>query len=72
MYVIRFYVPALGAIALPGAWLLVQLGTWLTACAPRRAPLALTSTALVVAMPGLGMRSEPVSGSVAVRPAAPC
>jgi hypothetical protein len=52
--VIRFYVPALGPIALLGAWLLVRLGTWLTACAPRRAPLALTSAALVVAMFGLG------------------
>jgi hypothetical protein len=54
LQVIRFYVPALGAIALLGAWLLVQLSTWLTACAPRRAPLALTSAALVVAMFGLG------------------
>ncbi|HEX8005394.1 MAG TPA: hypothetical protein VF482_03090 [Trebonia sp.] len=54
MQVTRFYVLALGAIALLGAWLLVQLGAWLTAYAPRRAPLALTSAALVAAMFGLG------------------
>jgi hypothetical protein len=54
LQVTRFYVPALGAIALLGAWLLVQLGTWLAAHASRRAPLALTSAALVVAMFGLG------------------
>jgi hypothetical protein len=54
LQVVRFYVPALGAIALLGAWLLVQLGTWLAARAPRRAPLALMSAALVVALFGLG------------------
>jgi hypothetical protein len=48
LQVARFYVPALGAIALLGAWLLVQAGAWLTARAPRRAPVALTSAALVV------------------------
>jgi hypothetical protein len=52
--VARFYVPALGAIALLGAWFLVQLSAWLAARAPRRAPLALISAALVVAMFGLG------------------
>ena len=55
MQVVRFYLPALGAIALLCAWFLVQLGTWLTARAPRRAPAALTSAALVVVvMFGLG------------------
>jgi hypothetical protein len=54
LQVARFYVPALGAIALLGAWLLVQLGTRLAEHRPRRAPLALTSAALVVAMFGLG------------------
>jgi hypothetical protein len=54
LQVVRFYVPALGAIALLGAWFLVQLGTWLSARAPRRAPLALISAALVVVMFGLG------------------
>jgi hypothetical protein len=54
LQVVRFYLPALGAIALLGAWFLVQLGTWLTARAPRRAPLALTSAALVVALFALG------------------
>ena len=53
LQVVRFYVPALGAIALLGAWLVVQLGTRLAARA-RRAPLALTSAALAVAMFGLG------------------
>ena len=55
LQVVRFYVPALSAIALLGAWFLVQSGTWLTARAPRRAPVALTSATLVVAvMFGLG------------------
>jgi hypothetical protein len=54
LQVVRFYVPALGAIALLGAWLLVHLGTGLTEHPPRRAPLAVTSAALVVAMFGLG------------------
>ena len=55
LQVVRFYVPALGAIALLGAWFLVQSGTWLTARAPRRAPVALTSATLVVTvMFGLG------------------
>jgi hypothetical protein len=50
LQVVRFYVPALGAIALLGAWFLVQAGTWLAGSAPRRAPLALASAALVVAV----------------------
>jgi hypothetical protein len=54
LQVVRFYLPGLGAIALLGAWLLVRLGTWLTARAPRRVPLALISAVLVVAMFGLG------------------
>jgi hypothetical protein len=45
--VVRFYVPAIGPIALLGAWLLVRV--------PRRAPVAaLTCVAVVVAMFGLG------------------
>jgi hypothetical protein len=54
LQVVRFYVPALGAIALLGAWFLVRLGTWLKDRAPQRAPLALISVVLVVAMFGLG------------------
>jgi hypothetical protein len=54
LQVVRFYVPALGAIALLGAWFLVRLGTWLTAHAPRRVPLALISAVLVVVTFGLG------------------
>jgi len=50
---VRFYVPSLGAIALLGAWLLVQIGTRLAARASP-APLALTSAALVVALFALG------------------
>ena len=47
---VRFYLPAIGAIALLGAWLLVRV--------PRRASLAaLTSAAVVVAMFGLGVWS---------------
>ena len=43
----RFYVPALGAISLPGTWLLVRV--------PRRQPLAAITTLAVVAAPfGLG------------------
>ena len=46
----RFYVPALGAIALLGAWLLVRV--------PRRSSLAAaTSVAVVAAMFGLGLWS---------------
>jgi hypothetical protein len=48
LQVARFYVPALGAIALLGAWFLVQAGAWLAARAPRLAPVALTSASLVV------------------------
>jgi hypothetical protein len=72
LQVVRFYVPALGAIALLGAWLLVQLGTWFAAHAPRRTPLALTSAALVVALFGLGawsftaMRDFSLGGGIAV------
>ena len=54
LQVVRFYVPALGAIALLGAWFLIRVGTWLTARAPRRVPLALISAVLVVVMFGLG------------------
>jgi hypothetical protein len=56
LQVVRFYVPALGAIALLGAWLLVRLGTLLPtllATRARWAPLALTS-ALVVVLFALG------------------
>jgi hypothetical protein len=43
----RFYVPALGAISLLGAWLLVRV--------PRRQPLvAITTVAVVAALSGLG------------------
>ena len=43
----RFYVPALGAISLLGAWLLVRV--------PRRPPLvAVTTLAVVAALFGLG------------------
>jgi hypothetical protein len=79
LQVVRFYVPALGAMALLGAWLLVQLGVWLATRA-RWAPLALTSAILVVAMFGLGawsfsaMRDSPLGGIVVVhagRPALP-
>ncbi len=50
LQVVRFYVPALGAISLLGAWLLVRL--------PRRTSLAaMASAAVVVAMFGLGVRS---------------
>lgn len=55
LQVARFYVPALGAIALLGAWFLVQSGAWLAGRTPRRAPAALASAALVVVvMFGLG------------------
>jgi hypothetical protein len=50
LQVVRFYVPALGAISLLGAWLLVRL--------PRRTSLAaMASAAVVVAMFGLGVWS---------------
>jgi len=57
LQVVRFYVPALGAIALLGTWFLVRLGTLLatvSATRARRAPLALTSAALVVVLFALG------------------
>jgi hypothetical protein len=41
----------------PGSWFLVQLGAWLAPRA-RRTPLALTSTALIMAMFGLGTWSS--------------
>jgi hypothetical protein len=45
---VRFYLPAIGAIALVGAWPLARL--------PLRAPLAaVTATAVVAAMFGLGI-----------------
>jgi hypothetical protein len=44
---VRFYVPALGAISLLGAWLLVRV--------PRSRPLtAITTLAVVAALSGLG------------------
>jgi hypothetical protein len=47
---VRFYLPAIGAIALLGAWLPVRV--------PRRASLAaLTSAAVAAAMFGLGVWS---------------
>jgi len=79
LQVVRFYVPVLGAVALLGAWLLVQLGSWLAPRA-RRAPFVLTSAALAVAMFGLGawssaaMRDSPLGGIIVVhggRPALP-
>jgi hypothetical protein len=57
LQVVRFYVPALGAIALLGAWPLIRLGTLLPtllATRARRAPLALASAALVVVLFALG------------------
>ncbi|HEY6278935.1 MAG TPA: hypothetical protein VIX86_21705 [Streptosporangiaceae bacterium] len=59
---VRFYVPAIGAIALLGAWLVARV--------PRRAPLpAVASVVLVAAMFGLGawsyqsMRFNPFVGA---------
>jgi hypothetical protein len=63
LQVVRFYVPALGAIALLGAWFLVRLASVLTTTGPtttglatraRWTPLALTSATLVVALFALG------------------
>lgn len=63
----RFYVPALGAISLLGAWLLVRV--------PRRQPLvALTTLAVVAALFGLGswafhdMYQHPFGPQLAVVP----
>ncbi len=63
----RFYVPALGAISLLGAWLLVRV--------PRRQPLvALTTLAVVAALFGLGswafhdMYQHPFGPQIAVVP----
>jgi hypothetical protein len=54
----RFYVPAIGAIALLGAWLAARLPRCLPRHVPRRASLAaMTSAALVAAMFGLGVWS---------------
>jgi hypothetical protein len=51
---VRFYLPAIGAISLLGAWLVVRLVTRL----PGRAPLAaVTATAVVAAMFALGIWS---------------
>jgi len=48
--VVRFYVPAIGAIALLGAWLVTRI--------PGRAwPAGLTSAAVITVMFGLGVRS---------------
>ena len=50
MQVVRFYVPAIGAIALLGAWLVTRI--------PGRAWLAgLISAAVITAMFGLGVWS---------------
>jgi hypothetical protein len=50
LQVVRFYVPAIGAMSLLGAWLVVRV--------PRRASLAaVTSAAVVAAMFGLGLWS---------------
>jgi len=71
LQVVRFYVPALGAIALLGAWFLVRLGALLAARA-RWSPLALTSAALVIVMFALGawsfaaMRDSPLGVGKAV------
>jgi hypothetical protein len=67
----RFYVPAIGAISLLGAWLLVRV--------PRRAPLAaaVTSAAVVAALFGLGiwsyssMRATPPLAPQIIAPAHP-
>jgi hypothetical protein len=64
LQVVRFYLPAIGAIALLGAWLLVRVPprTWLAGA---------TSAAVVVALFGLGiwsyndMRVSPFGGAVA-------
>jgi hypothetical protein len=63
----RFYVPALGAISLLGAWLLVRV--------PRRQPLvAITTLAVVAALFGLGswafhdMYQHPFGPQLAVVP----
>jgi hypothetical protein len=54
----RFYVPAIGAISLLGAWLVARLPRNLPRHVPRRASLAaMTSAALVAAMFGLGVWS---------------
>jgi hypothetical protein len=81
LQVVRFYVPAIGAISLLAAWLVVRL--------PRRVPLAavaraaVASAAVVVVLFGLGvwsfsiMRTTPLPGQVrlpaatASRPAGP-
>jgi hypothetical protein len=54
----RFYVPALGAISLLGAWLVARLAGNLPRHVPRRASLAvMTSAAVVAATFGLGVWS---------------
>jgi hypothetical protein len=54
----RFYVPAIGAIALLGAWLANRLPRDLPRHVPQRAPLAaMTSAAVVAAMFGRGVWS---------------
>lgn len=47
---VRFYLPAIGAISLLGAWLVAQV-------TPRTAPVALITAAIVAAMFGLGISS---------------
>ena len=66
---VRFYVPAAGAIALLGAWLLVRGRRSLGGAS--RLPLAATASAAIVALAGLGLWSfhdmiaAPPSGSPA-------
>ncbi len=71
----RFYVPAIGAIALLGAWLVARLPSLARLPSPIRLPsrapvAALTSAAVVLAMAGLGlwafsaMRDAPMGGMI--------
>jgi hypothetical protein len=65
----RFYVPAIGAIALLGAWLVVRLLS-LVRLPPRAPVTALTPAAVVLLMAGLGlwafgaMRDAPMGGMI--------
>ena len=66
IHVIRFYVPAIGLIALLGAWLLVQLPKWFPAALlVAVAVLGFMSFRDLTAVGAVGMPGEPVS------PAAP-
>ena len=53
----RFYVPALAAMALLGAWLVVRLHAWLVVRLPRRVPFATVAACVLVAAFGLGVWS---------------